>query len=105
MNYTPRLLAKASLDLDHIYHWLAEHSPQGANEWYRALSKSVEGLRTDPERFGRAPDSRLGIPFRQRLFKTRRGKRYRLIFTIEGNQVYIFRIRGPGEPPLTPKDL
>ena len=37
---------------------------------------------------------------RQALFKTRRGRVYRALFFIEGEDVYILRVRGPGQAPV-----
>jgi hypothetical protein len=39
------------------------------------------------------------------LFKTRRGKRYRLLFTIEGMDVFILRVRGLGQRSLRRGEL
>ncbi len=105
MKYTVRLLAKASNDLEQIYRWLERKSPQGAVSWYAAFQSALTGLIDNPERFGFASDIKLTKMFRERLFKTRAGHRYRLIFTIDADQVHVFRIRGPGQPPLKSRDL
>lgn len=42
---------------------------------------------------------------RQALFKTPRGRVYRAVFFIEGDQVFILRVRGPGQAPVRPDDL
>jgi hypothetical protein len=42
---------------------------------------------------------------RQTLFKTPRGRTYRMVFTILGSDVRVLAIRGPGQAPLTRNDL
>jgi len=42
---------------------------------------------------------------RQALFKTRRGRVYRVLFFIEGEDVYILRVRGAGQAPVEPDEL
>lgn len=42
---------------------------------------------------------------RQALFKTRRGRVYRALFLIEGQDVYILRVRGSGQAPVQPDEL
>ena len=42
---------------------------------------------------------------RQTLFKTPRGRMYRMVFTIVGSDVRVLAIRGPGQAPLNRRDL
>jgi hypothetical protein len=50
---------------------------------------------------GYASEGRLlGRNVREKFFKTRQGRRYRLLYTINGDIV-----RGPGQPPVRRRDL
>ena len=50
-------------------------------------------------------DEHFDIDVRQALFKTRRGRIYRMLFTIVGNEVRILRVRGPGQAPVVADDV
>ncbi|MBI1900279.1 MAG: hypothetical protein HYS13_04075 [Planctomycetia bacterium] len=55
-----------------------------------------------------APESEAigsGQEIRQILFRTPKGRVYRMLFTIEADEVLVLQVRGPGEPPVEPDDL
>jgi plasmid stabilization system protein ParE len=106
MKYNVSILQRAQLDIDEIYDWIAKHSPAGAVRWYTAFCEVIAALQQDAYRFSLAPESEvLGLEIRQRLFKTRRGRTYRLLFTIVGSNVRVLPIRGPGQRPIKIHDL
>ena len=106
MSYTVRILRRAQADADQIYEWIAERSPAGAVRWYSAFRAAAASLDEQHERCARAPESdSVGFDVRQRFFKTRRGRIYRLLFTIVHGEVRILRVRGPGQAPVTNDDL
>jgi len=41
----------------------------------------------------------------QALFKTPRGRRYRIVFELTETEIRILRVRGPGQPPLRRRDV
>ena len=60
----------------------------------------------NPERFALAPENaRAKFELRQALFKTPKGLMYRAVFTVLDETVFILRIRGPGQPPLTDGEM
>ena len=106
MSYTVRELPKAKQDKHCIFSWLDERSPAGAAAWLDAYDDLIERLRQDARTFGQAPerqDCEFGV--RQPLFKTRRGRVSRALFFIEGQDVFILRVRGPGQAPVRPEDI
>lgn len=106
MNYRVRLLARAETDLDHIYLWLAERSPVGAGRWYEAFLEACALLEQNARRFPLAAECReIEAEIREFFFRTRRGRRYRGLFTIVGGEARILRIRGPGQPLVRRDDL
>ena len=106
MTFQVRLLSRAQEDADQIYLWLRERSPLGAVSWYAALLKKIEDLAITATACSIAPEaSPLDIELRQAFFKTRRGRTYRLLFLIDGNEVRILRVRGPGQRPVTRTDV
>ena len=100
------LLRRAQSDVDVIYGWIAKRSKSGASRWYSAFLDATAALQRAPDACAAAPeDRRFRLNLRQRLFKTPRGRTYRIIFLIANKQVRVLRVRGPGQPPLRAKDL
>ena len=82
------------------------YSPDGAVRWWFAFDEAVHKLTDHPLDCGLAPESEtLRFQLRQFLFKTRRGRRYRGVFVVIGDEVRVLRIRGPGQPPLERNEL
>jgi plasmid stabilization system protein ParE len=106
MKFRVVTLRRAEADIRHITFWLAERSVSGAFSWLDAyedlLDRLVQSADTCPAALEAA---QCKIPLKQALFGTRRGRIYRAVFTIAGNQVRILRIRGPGQSPLQEDEL
>jgi toxin ParE1/3/4 len=106
MKYGVSLLRRADRDSKRIYKWLAARSPTGALRWYEALLDALEDLRKRPTEFALADEIELAdLDVRQRFFKTPRGRRYRMLFVLAGNQVHVLRICVPGQRPVRPDQL
>lgn len=105
-NYRIRIQPRAVADLDFIIGWIYDKSPRGAAALLAAFEKAQIGLKRSPEAYSIAPESEvLGVELRQAFFKTRKGNTYRMIVKLNPDEVQILRIRGPGQPPLTPSEL
>jgi hypothetical protein len=92
--------------VDSILNWLVQRSVRGAISWYVAFRQAVEKISSSPESLAEAPESqRLGRQLRQALFKTRRGRVYRIIFEVSDTEIILLRVRGPGQSPLRRRDL
>jgi plasmid stabilization system protein ParE len=99
-------LRRAETDVRQITRWIAQHSMQGASSWLDAYEELIDLLAEGAEAYPAAlEDADCRITLRQALFGTRRGRKYRAIFTIAGDQVRILRVRGPGQPPLQEDEL
>jgi plasmid stabilization system protein ParE len=108
VKYNVRALSRAQRDVDSILDWIINerHAPQGAASWLRAYEQAAKALADSPESYGFAPENgHVDIELRQFLFKTRRGRTYRGVFTIVGNEVRILRVRGPGQPLLEADEI
>lgn len=106
MNRTLRIVERARSDVDDIFNWLVHRSVQGAISWYLAFHQAVERIASSPEGFAEAAESQpLGRQLRQALFKTRRGRTYRLVFEVSDTEIILVRVRGPGQSPLRRRDL
>ncbi len=106
MSFHVRIVRRAERDAQQIFDWLAARSADGALRWWDAFELAVAKLGENPSGYGLAPENDLAeTELRQFLFKTRRGRTYRGVFSVSGDEVKILRVRGPGQPPLEPDEL
>jgi plasmid stabilization system protein ParE len=94
-------------DTETIFSWLQQRSPQGATTWYEALREAVKSVAARPEIYPAFPEAmpRWNRQIHQALFKTPRGRRYRIVFEWTDTEIRILRVRGPGQRPLRSQDL
>jgi len=108
MKYRLRVLRRARKDVDAILDWIAneQKSPQGAASWLRAYENAAALLLDAPQSDSVAPENEyVDLELRQFLFKTRRGRTYRGVFTVDGDEILILRVRGPGQAQLEPDEF
>jgi len=106
MKYSVELTRRTEQDVDEIVNWIAIHSVQGANTWLDWLLQVVDQLSISANNCSLAPENGYGdTEIRHLIFKTRRGKPYRQLFTIRDNIVLIRHIRGPGQDLVPPGGL
>lgn len=106
MSFHVILLPQAEQDVDAIVAWLHARSPQGAAAWHRSCLAAIESLERTAVSCGRAPEDKdHQACIQQILFKTRRGRTYRALFTIREDNVYVLHVRGPGQNLLTREEI
>lgn len=106
MAYTVRTLSRAKNDAQQIFNWIKDRSPEGAIRWWAAFRDACRSLEQSPERNSLAVEAEQSDrDIRQLLFKARRGRYYRLVYVIAEDEVHVLRVRGPGQPALTPDEL
>lgn len=106
MTRTLRILPRAQEDVQHIFGYLSERSPQGARDWWAAFASAARGAAAGLVEYPLAPENNsTSFEIRQIVFKTRAGRRYRIVFTIVDEELRIVRVRGPGQPPLKPDEV
>ena len=94
------------MDVTVIFEWIAQRSPDGAIRWLDAFEEAINQLRHNAANCSLAIEADdFGIDLRQSLFRTRRGKSYRLLFVIRGDVVYLAAVRGPGQEVVAAGDL
>jgi toxin ParE1/3/4 len=106
MTYRVVILARARQDVEQIYDWIAQRSPDGAQRWLDRFGQATGTLETNPFLGPLAPESKFfDIEIRHILFRTLSGRPYRAIFVVIDDEVRILRVRGPGQRLLRPRDV
>ncbi len=106
MSFRVILEPRAHQHFKHIVRWLSDRSASGAEHWLDAFDDAVERLERNADGCSIAPENVLvNREIRQTLFKTPRGRMYRMVFTIVGSDVRVLAIRGPGQALLKRRDL
>ena len=106
MSFAVLFLKEAQADLEAIHSYLLKHSVDGANRWLDALESAIEALEEHPDRYAGAPEDQLvSAPIQNMSFKTRKGRPYRLVYTIVEQKVRVLRLLGPGHDLLRAGDL
>jgi plasmid stabilization system protein ParE len=101
MKYRVEFTDQAHAEAEAAYLWIAKHSPQNAATWFNSLIDAVATLEYFPERCSIAPESEdLGREIRQFLH----GK-YRALFVIREEAVYILHIRHGARDYLRPEEM
>ena len=86
--------------------WIKERSSKGALSWLDTLEKTLRELQTRAVSCGPATEADdFDVDLRQRLFKTRRGNTYRLVFILREDVVHILAVRGTGQDLLQRGDI
>ena len=106
MSFLVTARRRAEEDLAAAVNWTAQHSPVGAIRLLDAVENLVAQLRRNPLSHGLAPeDEFVDSIVRQGFFHTPRGRVDRAVYVVESNEVRILRIRGPGQPTVSPDEL
>jgi plasmid stabilization system protein ParE len=106
MSFQVELSRRAEGDLDRILAWIAERSPQGARNWLTRWEEVLALLSDRAESCLLAPENEDHVEqIRHVVFKTHDGKKYRALFVIRGQRVFITNLRGPGQDLVPPNQL
>lgn len=100
MSYRVEITEKAERTARAIVRWIGDYSPEKATDWYLDFLEAAESLSTFPARCPVIPESEGLAVFRHLIF----GK-YRIIFRIEDETVYIVHVRHQKQKPLNPDDI
>lgn len=91
---------KALVDAGEAYFWINEQSEGAALRWYDGLMKAFRSLERNPLRCALAPES---VFFEEDVRQLIYG-RYRILYTVEGETVYVLRVRHGAQEYLKPED-
>ncbi|MGH9835858.1 MAG: type II toxin-antitoxin system RelE/ParE family toxin [Blastocatellia bacterium] len=100
MSYKVEITEKAQEEARQALRWIAQYSPEKAALWHFELMEKVDSLENFPARCPLAPESKThGKEIRHLIF----GK-YRILFIIEDETVYVLRVRHQAQDVLKPDD-
>jgi plasmid stabilization system protein ParE len=102
MKYRVEITSDAEVELKEAYLWIHRDSPANAARWRRSLLEVVQTLSHCPTRCELSPESAC---FKQEIRQLLYGKRsgvYRILFSIEGTNVFILHIRHAARDYLRP---
>lgn len=91
---------KALVDAGEAYFWINDQSEEAALSWYEGLMKAFRSLETNPLRCPLASES---VFFEEEIRQLIYGK-YRVLFTVKGEMVYVLRVRHSAREYLKPED-
>ena len=100
MSYQVEISEKAQTEARSAALWMAQFSEEKATIWYFELSEAIQSLENMPFRCPLAPETiSFGLEIRHLIF----GK-YRILFTVEDETVFILNIRHAAQKTLSPDD-
>ena len=100
MAFRVELSQEALGNAEGLYEWVTAVAPLNGPLWFNRLLAAIQSLQTFPQRCAYATENER-FPFETRhLLFGRKPNVYRVIFTIEGDLVYVLRIRGPRQKTL-----
>lgn len=108
MTYAVVVRSSAWRDVERNFNRLAQNSTQGAADWYGAFLQAASELAEAPSQYPIVANLRRPSAIvRFKLFQTRRGRPYHLVFTIDESDavVHVLCVRSPGQPPVRRRDL
>jgi len=101
MAFRVELTAEAEADLQRAFAYIQADAPENAARWLHGLYDAVDSLQRFPERCGTAPEHEwTDFELRQYIYG-----RYRVLFTIQNDSVYVLHIRHGAREFLTPDEL
>ncbi|MCH8044915.1 MAG: hypothetical protein IID44_14475 [Planctomycetes bacterium] len=107
MSFRVETTARAERDFWNCHDYIQERSLEGAGRWVVAFNDALLSLEDRPTQ-SRAPEQiadGLTEEIRQKVFKTKHGLRYRLLFVVRGDTVHVIHVRGPGQDVLRAEEL
>lgn len=106
MTYRVTLSRRAERDIRTIRDWIKARSVSGASRWLDVLEDALLQLPLVAATCVAAVEAvEIGLDLRQRIFKTRRGHPYRLVFLIRNETIQVLAVRGSGQDLLQPDDI
>jgi plasmid stabilization system protein ParE len=107
MTYRIQVAQKAKDDQRQAVRYFAEHYSEAfAKRWNDGVELAIKSLENVPERCGLVHENdRLSMDVRKLLYATTKKQRHRILFAVEGDIVYVLRIRHSAQRDVGEHDL
>ncbi len=101
MIFALRFNPRAAADIEEIHDFLAAYSSAAADQTLDLIQQAISGLREFPRRYAVAPESeKASIELRHLIVGN-----YRVIYSILGNVVFVYRVVHATRRTLNPMDF
>src|SRR2546421_1376657 len=100
MSYQVEITEKAQEEAREAMRWMSQSSPEKAALWYFEFLEKAQSLENFPARCPLAPESET---YRREIRHLIFGK-YRILFTIDDETVYVLRVRHQAQDTLKPDE-
>lgn len=95
----------AEAEIENAYLRIAVEAPETAVRWYNGLREEIASLSSLPTRCSLAPeDAAFEYEIRHLLYG-RKGRRYRILFTIVDDRVHVLHFRHWAQRPMGSEEI
>lgn len=105
MAFQVRTTKAAELQIETAYLWLKKRNPTYADEWFKGLMNAIASLQEKPRRCSLAIENEVFSEEVRQLLYGKSRNRYRVLFTIGVDIVYILFVRHTSQALLTEDDI
>ena len=107
MAHQVTILPQARGDIDRNADWWAEHhSVEQALRWSEAIYEQLESLRDFPESHSlSAENDEFPYEIREKLVGLGSRPRFRAVFTVKDNEIFVLTVRAAEQDRMTPDDV
>jgi plasmid stabilization system protein ParE len=105
MTFQVEITPIAESQIEKAYQWYRERNPEFADCWFRELMNAIATLQEKPRRFPLAVEHQIFNEEVRQLLHGKSKNIYRVLFTIQGNIVYVLYVRHGSQAPITAEDL
>jgi plasmid stabilization system protein ParE len=107
MSFRVVVLPRAESDIERNAKWWADHhSPEQATHWLFSVRDQLQTLQKFPESHSLSQENdEFDYEIRDKLVGLGSRPRYRAIFTIRGDEVFVLTVRAAEEDRLAPDDI
>ena len=105
MAFQVRTTKAAELQIETAYFWLKKRNSSYADAWFKGLMNAIASLQDKPRRCPLATENEVFSEEVRQLIYGKSRNRYRVLFTIRENIVYILFVRHTSQALLAEEDL
>ena len=91
----------AAAEIERAYLRISEEAPETATRWYNSLYDAILSLGSNPSRCSLCQENDAFEHEIRQLLYGRKGRRYRILFTLRDEVVHVLHFRHWAQRPLT----